>query len=448
MTRHVIVGTGVTGVAAVQTIRNLEKSAEITLVGDDPHGFYSRPGIAYYLNGEIPEKQLTIFIKTDWKPLNIKYIHGVATHLDPGKHQLEMGSLGKLTYDRLLLATGSTAVPLTIPGATLAGVVKMDDFEDTRHILALARKAMTAVVVGGGIIAVEMVEGLLSRGLKVHYFLRGDRYWPNVLDRKESRLMEHRLAEDGVILHYQTEAAEILGKNGKVVGIRTKNGEILKCEIVAVGVGVKPRMDLARTAGLETDRGILTDETLQTSSRDVFAAGDVSQVYDPVSGQSIIDTLWGPAREKGKVAAANMTGERNTYIRKVAVNVLRLAGVMTTIIGSVGSGTDVDLVSVARGSSETWKELPNTISLESSSDLNHVRLMIGEKTILGALVMGEQKLSLPLQELISSKMDISPIRPLLQPGAPIGQIVMDFWSHGRKGLNQAEVIGGTIHHTI
>ncbi|HEX7474477.1 MAG TPA: FAD-dependent oxidoreductase, partial [Dehalococcoidales bacterium] len=370
MTRYVIVGTGVTGVAAVSSLRTLERSADITLVGDDPHGFYSRPGLAYYLNREIPEKQLTIFTKEDWKLLNIRTIRGLATRLNPQKHQLEIGSAGTLTYDRLLLATGSTAVLLNVPGAELQGVVKLDDFDDTRRIISLARRARSAIVVGGGIIAVELVEGLLALGLKVHYFLRGERFWPSVLDEKESRMLEHRLAEDGVILHFHTEAAEVVGKRGKVAGIRTTNGETIRCEMVAVGIGVKPRMELAKAAGLATERGILADETLQTSDPEIFAAGDVAQVRDSLSGQSFIDTLWYPARAKGKIAALNMTGRRSTYNRKVAVNVLRLAGVMTTIIGAVGSGVEDDLVSVARGSSETWQQLPNTISLESSADVN------------------------------------------------------------------------------
>ena len=429
MTRYVILGTGVAGVAATSTLRTVEPSSEIVLVGEDQHGFYSRPGLAYYLNNEIPEKQLTIFTKDDWKKLKVRYIRGLATRLDPGKHQLEIGESGHLKYDRLLLATGSNAVPLTLPGAGLQGIVKLDDLDDTRRILSLTRHARTAVVVGGGIIAVELVEGLLARGLKVHYFLRGDRYWPNVLDEKESRLLEHRLAEDGVSLHFKTEASEVLGKRGKVSAIRTSKGEIIRCEIVAVGIGVRPRMELAINAGLTTDRGILTDESLQTSDADIFAAGDVSQVHDPLSGQSFIDTLWYPAREKGRVAALNMSGRRSIYKRKVAINVLRLAGVMTTIIGAVGSGSDDDLVSVARGSSETWQQLPNTIALESSTEINHLRLMIGEHTLVGAMVMGEQKLSIPLQDIISSKADITPIRHLLQPGAPLGQIMMDFWTN-------------------
>ena len=132
-----------------------------------------------------------------------------------------------------------------------------------------------------------------------------------------------------------------------------------------------------------------------------------------------------------------MTGKRTTYNRKVATNVLRLAGVLTTIIGAVGGGVDDDLVSVARGSSETWHELPNTISLESNGDVNHVRLMIGEKTLVGALVMGDQKLSEPIQEIISSKVDITPIRNQLKPGAPLGQIIMDFWSETKASGKSA-----------
>jgi NAD(P)H-nitrite reductase large subunit len=432
MTRYVIIGTGVAGIAAANTLRNLENSAEIIMVGDDPHGFYSRPGLAYYLTGEIPEKHLAIYTKEDWKQLKIRFVKGLATRLDPKKHQLDLGGVGGIKYDRLLLATGSTAVPLTVPGANLQGVVKLDDFEDTRQIISLSRRAKNAVVVGGGIIAVEMVEGLMKRGVKVHYFLRGDRYWPNMLDESESHLIEHRLSDEGAIIHYNTEVAEVLGKRGKVAGVRTTKGETIRCELVAVGIGVKARMELAKAAGLATGRGIMTDETLMTSDPDIFAAGDAAEMRDPQSGQAYIDTLWHPAREKGRIAAINMTSRKSKYKKKIAVNVLRLAGVMTTIIGAVGTKDEEDLVSVARGSSETWLQLPNTLSMESNTDLNHVRLMLGEKNLLGAMVMGEQKLSLPLQELITSNADITPILHLLHPGAMLGQIVMDFWTSNRN----------------
>jgi NAD(P)H-nitrite reductase large subunit len=180
---------------------------------------------------------------------------------------------------------------------------------------------------------------------------------------------------------------------------------------------------------LVTERGILANEYMQTSNADIYAAGDAAQVRDLSTGRALIDTLWWPGREQGRLAALNMAGKRQPYFRSAAVNVVRLAGVMLSIIGNVGSGQDKDLVSVARGSSETWLQLPNTIAMESGNELSHVRLMIGERTLVGALVLGEQKLSLPLQELVTKQIDITPIRPyLLQPGAPLGQILMDYWS--------------------
>jgi NAD(P)H-nitrite reductase large subunit len=177
---------------------------------------------------------------------------------------------------------------------------------------------------------------------------------------------------------------------------------------------------LAQSAGLKTERGILTNEYLQTSDPDIFAAGDAAQIYDLATRQSMIDNLWFPGRVQGRIAAINMAGKKQPYYRSAAVNVVRLAEVMITIIGGVGSGHDDDLVSMARGSSETWLQLPNTIAM---------RLMVGERTLLGALVLGDQKLSLPLQEMVARQIDITSIRSkLLQSGDTLGQIIMDFWT--------------------
>ena len=430
MTRYVIIGMGVAGISAVQTLRALDPSADIVVIGDDPHGFYSRPGLAYSLNGEIPEKSLYLLSKKDWKEMKLhQVINGKVVRLDPKAHQVEIEPSGLLSYDRLLLATGSSAVPLKVPGEDLEGVVKLDTFEDSRQMLSLTRRSKTAVVVGGGIIAIEMVEGLIAQNVKVHYLLRGDRYWSNVLDEAESHLLEERLIHEGVSLHYQTEVAQILGKKGKVDAVQTTKGEIIPCKLVAVGVGVRSRMELAKAAGLKTERGILANEYMETSDPDIFAAGDAAQIYDLATKRSLIDTLWNPGREQGHLAAINMAGKHTPYYRSLAVNVVRLAGVMIAIIGAVASGHDEDLVSVARGSSETWLELPNSLAMESGNEFNHLRLMVGERTLLGALVMGDQKLSLPLQQLISSKVDITSIRSqLLQSSDTLGEVIMDFWS--------------------
>jgi nitrite reductase (NADH) large subunit len=427
--RYVIIGSGVAGLAACEAIRSVDTNGEIYFLGDDPHGYYSRPGLAYYLTGEMDEKGLFPRSQKDWLSLNLRYIQGQVTRICSGEHYIEINGDSLLGYDRLLIAVGAQANHLDVPGAELEGVVKLDHMEDARRILKLARRGRTAVVVGGGITALELVEGLLSRGVKVHYLLRGNRYWSNVLDEQESRIIEHRLQEDGVKIHHHSEVVELIGKRGKVQSIRLLDGRTMHCDILAYAIGIRPRVELAREAGLAIDRGILANEYLQTSNPDIYVAGDVAQVYDPLSKRSIIDSLWGPAREQGYTAGLNMAGKRKAYIKVVPFNVTRLAGLTTTIIGTVGRGNDEDLIGIARGDSETWRSLPDAIVAQTGFEVNRLRLLVGEKTLLGAIVMGDQKLSFPLEKIISNHVDISPIRDkLLQPDAPIADIIADYWT--------------------
>lgn len=433
MTRYVIIGSGITGFSAARSLRGLDPQSEILMISEDPHGFYSRPGLAYYLTGEIPEKQLFLFSKKGRINLDIRYIKARVTSIDPAAHTIDLDSPARLVYDRLLLATGASSVPLNVPGSNLQGIVKLDDLEDTRRILSLVRHTKNAVVVGGGVVGIELVEGLVAHGIKVHYLLRGDRFWPNVLGEVESNLVEHHLTHDGVSIHHHTEVEQILDRRGKVTGVRTSDGTVLPCDMVAVGIGVKARMELAQAAGIKTDRGILVDEFLESSTPDIFAAGDSAQVFDPLTGISSIDNLWFPGRKQGGNAAHNMAGRKLAYKKTVAMNVLRLAGVMTTIIGAVGTGRDEGPTYTMRGSSESWQQFPNTIAAESGTSDSHVRLIVSDKFLLGALIMGDQKISKPLCDLIGARVDISTIRnELLQSGSRLGSSLVDFWTKNKQ----------------
>lgn len=427
--KYVIIGSGVAGIAAIEAIRSLDTQNEIVLVGDDPHGYYSRPGLAYYLTGELHDKALYPRSTEDYQRMDFRFVRGYVTGVQRETHSLHFDNKPDLSYDKLLIAVGAQALPLEVPGANLEGVHKLDDMEDAKHILKHARRGRTATVIGGGITALELVEGLRSRGMKVHYLLRGDRYWSNVLDEHESRIVEQRLKEERVTLQHHSEVIEVLGKNGHANGVRLLNGQTLKCDLVAYAIGIRPRVELAKQAGLAVDRGILVNEYLQTNDPDIYAAGDVAQAYDPATGRSIIDSLWNPARQQGFAAGLNMAGKRTAYVKSMPFNVTRLAGLTTTIIGMVGRGRDEDLVGIARGDSETWRELPDAARAQSGFDVNRVRLLVGEKTLLGAIIMGDQKLSLLLEKIISTNVDISSIRErLLTPNARVGDVIAEFWS--------------------
>ncbi|MFZ2361691.1 MAG: FAD-dependent oxidoreductase [Anaerolineae bacterium] len=426
-TRYLIVGQGVAGIAAAEAIRAADAGGEITLLSDDPHGYYSRPGLAYYLTGEISRAHLFPWRDEEFVQLNLTRVQGQARALDCIGHRLLLTTGAILSYDRLLLATGSAAVRPTLPGSGLPQVVTLDNLADAERILTLARKAHSAVVVGGGITALEIVEGLHRRCRRVHYLLRGERYWSNVLDEVEGRIVLERLAADGVQIHPRSELAAIEEKHGRVAAVLTTSGQRIPCDLVAVAIGVAPRAELARAAGLQVDRGILVDEFLRSSAPDVYAAGDVAQVYDPRVGKALLDTLWNSARSHGAVAGQNMAGSSIRYVKPTPLNVTRLAGVTTTIIGSVGSGRDADLVGIARGDSELWRQLGSALVAEDEHAVNRLRLLVGPWTLIGAVLMGDQRLSLPLQRLISEQTDITPIRAqLLASNAPLAALLTRF----------------------
>jgi NAD(P)H-nitrite reductase large subunit len=416
--QYVIVGSGIAGLSAAETLRAQDPHAVIRMISEEAHDFYSRPGLAYLLRGDVPEKQLFIRSCADLRALKIERVTARVEKILCDAHEVVLTGGQCLRYDRLLLATGALAVPPPFPGSDLAGVVKLDGLDDTRHILQLARRSKTAVVVGGGITALELVEGLNARGLRVHYFLRGTRYWSDVLDETESRIVMERLRHEGVVIRTQTQVKQVLGTGGKLTGVETQTGERIACQMLAVAIGVRPRADLARQAGLKVARGILVDERLQTSAPDVFAAGDVAEVFDPVNGTTTLDVLWPTALAQGRAVGATMAGNPCPYVKGIPCNVTLLTGLKVTIIGAVGGGQNDDLVTITRGESEAWRRLPSSWLLSAHDNVNRIRLLIGERRLVGALVMGDQSWSRPLQRMIGAQADITPIQPVLMSGDP------------------------------
>ena len=428
MTRYVIIGSGVAAVAAAEAIRQADNQGELFIIGEDPFGYYSRPGLAYYLSGELPKKMLFPFQEEDFQKLCVQFYHQSVRRILPAEKTVELDTSARIPYDRLLIATGAQAIPLKIPGTELNGVHKLDHLTDALTLLSNAKRGRTALVTGGGITALELAEGLAAHKVRVHYILRSERYWPNVLDETESHIIEARLQHEGIQIHHKSEIAEIVGKNSHMTGARLVDGRHIPANLLAYAIGITPRTGLAQEAGIMCERGIIVDEFMRTNIPDIFAAGDVAQVYDPVSGKHILDSLWTPAREQGQAAGHNMSGGEQPYNKPIAFNVTRLTGLTTTIIGAVGNGSDPDLLSIARGDSETWRQLPDAIIAQDGFKVNRLRLMIGEKYILGAIVMGDQKLSYALQTIVRDKIDISSIRAaLLAPNASIADILAGFW---------------------
>jgi NAD(P)H-nitrite reductase large subunit len=418
--RYVIVGNGPAGATAAVAIRERDADADIQVVGAEPHAFYSRPGLAYYLTGQVPERGLFSRPDKEFARAGIKRMVGTVASVDSRAHRVELADGRVLRYDRLLLGVGAKAVRPEVPGIELDGVVTLDCLDDARQILKLAKRAKRAVVVGGGITAIELAEGLAANGVRTDYLMRGDRYWASVLDPHESALVEGRLAHDGIAISRNVELGQVIGHRGRVVAVETKDGRRIETDLLGVAVGTQPRLELAHQIGLETGRGIHTDELLATSEPDVYAAGDVAEVLDPATGRRGIDSLWSVAIAQGRVAGANMTGATESFApRPAPFNVTKIGGVTTTLIGAVGAGgRDGDLIALARGDSNAWREQLDGFAVADDRGADHVRLVLGEDRILGAVVMGDQSLSRPLLHLVRQRVDIRAVRDRLLAGSP------------------------------
>lgn len=412
--RHVILGSGIAALSAAESIRRVNAGARITIVSPETSPFYSRPGLAYLLSGDVPEEQLQLRSLADIEALRLERVVGRAVRIDPAARTVTLDTGASLPYDGLLFAVGAESMRADFPGAELDGVVQVDGMEEARDFVQRTTTARAAVVIGGGSTAMEFVDALHARGVATRYLMRGERFWARALDRVESAIVEASLMADGIVLHRNTSVRRAIGANGVLVGVELTTGEQLACDLLAVAVGIRPRLELARAAGIAVDRGILVDEYLETSIPGIFAAGDVAQVYDPVTGVSLLDSLWASALAQGRDAGVNMAGVRAPHRKRAPMNVTRIAGITTTIIGAVGTDDDPDLLTITRGQSERWVRGTEAWSVGGARARDRLRVMVSGRAIVGAVVMGDQRVSPALTHLVGEAVNIAELRPALE----------------------------------
>jgi nitrite reductase (NADH) large subunit len=434
VTRYLIIGNGAAGVTAAEQIRRRDLDGSIVIVSAEKYPMYSRPGLAYVVINEIPEGQV-IARQPEWyRQLRLEWVHGTAAGLDVRAKTVRLAGGSARPYDKLLIATGARAVPLPYPGADLEGIVYLDTLDGTRELLRRARRARRAVVVGGGITALEMAEGFAQQKVETHYFVRRDTLWSTVFNAAESKLLAEHMAAHGVRLHFNTEITEVLGNGrGQVTGVRLKNGTVFPCDVVGAGIGVKPQLDLVQGTGIRVDRAILVNEFLETNVPDIYAAGDCTQVWDRWTKRHTADVLWPSAIAAGGVAGRNMAGAREAYVKGTPFNACLLFGLHITAIGQLGTreaGDEQEVVQhMSRGSSEVWSSRPHAYaSAWSQNGPDTLRLSLSGNRLVGALVVGNQVLADPLRDLIERQADVGPLRPYLAQGGPqLAQRVHDYW---------------------
>jgi len=312
---HVIVGAGLAGATAAATLRKEGFEGRVILVGDESRLPYELPPLSKgYLRGEQGEDAMLVRDAAFYEDQNIELQSGTtAVALDLEARTVLTDRPESIPFDRLLIATGSTPRRLQIAGSDLAGIFQLRTADDADAIRDAARRATSVVVVGGGWIGAEVAASLRQGGLPVA--LVGNREVPlqSVLGREVGEIYRDLHEEHGVELHMPEDVTRFLGTN-HATGVETRSGRVIRGDLVVVGVGATPRLDLARAAGLKVDGGIIVDEFLQAAAG-IYAAGDVAAAWHPLLNRRLRLEHWDNAKRQGAAAARNMLGRQSAYER-------------------------------------------------------------------------------------------------------------------------------------
>ena len=330
--KHVILGAGPGGVIAAETLSKNGHGGAITLVGGEAEPPYSRMAIPYLLSDIIDESGTYLRQGPDhYEKLGIDYLQARASGIDTKKNRVTLDNGKDLAYDRLLVATGSTATSPPIEGLDGPGVHHCWTLEDTRHILESIKPGSQVLLMGAGFVACIILNGLIKRGAKVTIIVRSARMVRSMMTETAGGMIKRWCEEKDIRVLTETNATKVTHDGGLKVDL--DNGETMNPALVIVAVGVKSNIDFLDDSGVETDYGILVDPQMQTNVEGIFAAGDVAQGLDFSSGERSVHAIQPTASEHARIAALNMAGIPATYKGSLLMNVLDTVGLIATSFG-------------------------------------------------------------------------------------------------------------------
>lgn len=312
--RHIVIlGNGISGITAARHIRKLS-DFKITVISSETDHFYSRTALMYIYMGHMKYEHTKPYEDWFWEKNKIDLINAHVEAVDTKDKSLRFSNGNSISYDTLTLASGSKPNKFGWPGQDLKGVSGMYSFQDLENIEKFTRGINRGVIVGGGLIGIELAEMLHSRGIEVTFLVREKSFWNNVLPREESELINRHILENKIDLRLETELKEIIPDNsGRVKSIVTNKNEEIPCEFVGLTAGVSPNIGFLKNSNIETNRGILVDEYFQTNIPDVYAIGDCAQHRIPPQGRAPIEQVWYTGRMQGETLAYTITGNELKY---------------------------------------------------------------------------------------------------------------------------------------
>ena len=308
----VIIGNGIAGITAARHIRRISDK-KITVISAESKYFFSRTALMYVYMGHMKWEHLEPYEEWFWEENRIELKQAFIEKLDTSSKMLFLRGGETLEYDKLILATGSVPRKLGWKGQDLPGVQGLVSKQDLELLEENTRNnCKKAVIVGGGLIGVELAEMLHTRNIPVTMLIRENSFWRNVLPQKDADFVARHIQSQGIELKFETELDTIFGQE-RVQGVQTNKGEKIACELVGLTAGVQPQIAFLKGSAVETDIGVLADEYLQSSIEDVYAIGDCAQLREPPKGRNAIEAVWYTARMMGETVAQNICGNPFKY---------------------------------------------------------------------------------------------------------------------------------------
>jgi nitrite reductase (NADH) large subunit len=385
MTNYLIIGNGVAGTTAAENIRKLDKRAKITIVTDEDLPFYYRIRLNEYISGDITEDDL-IAKRGQWyknQDIDLR-LRTRIVRAEPKEKIVITGDNQSISYDCLLIATGSHSFIPPIKGSDKRGVFALRTIQDARDISACAKDIRDAVLIGGGLLGLETGNSLRKLGKKVMVVEFFPRLLPRQLDVDGAQRLQGIMEEMGFSFRLGARTQEITG-DGRVSSVLLEGGKALSAEMVIISAGVRPNMELAEPLSLDCDKGIKVDEHLRTNQPDIYAAGDVAEFKGMPYG------IWPAAMEQGKMAGINMAGGDMIYEGTTMANTLKVVGVDLASAGNIDADNEFQ-------------------SMVVTEEKLYKKIVIENDQIIGCIMLGDTKGFNKITRAMSKKQVVSKIK--------------------------------------
>lgn len=383
--RYIIIGGGIAGVSAAEAIHALQPDADITLISEEPNLPYFRMSLTRYLAGEVEREKLILHNQQWYLQNHITIL--LKTHVEAIDTELKHISLAdgqKLPYDKLILASGAHPNVPPFPGRELKGVQTLRTLEDADLILEVARSRAKVICIGGGLLGLEVAGAVAKQGAQVTVLEGLDWLLPRQLDAQASAILKEKIESLGIKVIVPAMTKAIHGKEN-VENVELADGQVLPADLVLISTGVSANLELAKSAGLDVNRGVVVNEHMLTSNPDIFAAGDITEFQGRGYG------LWIPAKNQGTIAGQNAACKEASFLGDPPSTRLKVLGVDVFSIGQFSPSLEGDRL------------------VSESKDGVYQSFLFREGKMIGSILLGDDSVANKVKAAVEGKKDFSAI---------------------------------------